>query len=147
MSKLKNYFRVRLRRFLGIDDVESKIDKLGRGMDYYQKSNISYHDCLRDRINSHSDKINAIHTTLESVVSIGADVVPYDHRGSWAVVCIEGKVNRIKFVNLNRANVEDIMRFLKHYEAGRHTIDSPFGLNSYIQDNLVFSMDYKDKGW
>ena len=143
MSKLKNYFKVRLRRFLGIDDVEYKIDKLSRGVEYSQKSNVSYHDTLRDRINNHSDKIDAIHTTLESVVNIGTDVYQRSYSGgSWAVVCIEGRVNIVKFVNLNHRDVRDVMDFLKQFEAGRHCIDTP---NRYFMDNLIFNIANKGR--
>ena len=133
---------MKLRKFLGVDDVESKITKLSRGMEYNQKSNISYHDHLRDRINNHSDKINAIHKTLESVVDIGTDVCKssYDSH-SWAVVCIEGRVNMVKFVDLSGRDAHSVMDFLKQFEAGRHCIDSP---NRYFDENLVFNID---KGW
>lgn len=143
MNKLKSYFRVKLRRFLGIDDIDRKIDKLSRIVEYNQKSNVSYHDTLRDRINTNTINVNAIHKTSESVVHVGTDIdrTPCDSH-SWAVVCIEGKINMVKFVDLSGRDARDVMDFLKNFEAGRHCIDTdtPF---RHFKDDLTFNIDSK----
>jgi hypothetical protein len=65
---------------------------------------------------------------VENVVYIGTDVVqhPNNYNHSWAVICIEGNMNIVKFVDLDRKNAREILDFIKHFEAGRHCVDSPY---------------------
>jgi len=71
--------------------------------------------------------MNILHNTIENVVHIGTDVREnYSNREhSWAVICIEGKINIVKFIELDRKDGREILNFLKHFEAGRHCIDTP----------------------
>ena len=58
---------------------------------------------------------------------IGTDVREYnnDREHNWAVICVEGKVNIVKFVDLNRNDSRYVLDFLKQFEAGKHCIDTP----------------------
>ena len=58
---------------------------------------------------------------------IGTDVTVNPNYGrSWSVVCIEGKLNIVKFVDLDRRDGMEVLRFLKQFEAGKHCVDSPY---------------------
>lgn len=134
MNKLKNWIGLKLSEFLGIHDINNAIE-------YFARNTNRELNGIRRDVNTHSNKIDAIYTTLESVVHIGTDIDtrPYPNH-SWAVVCIEGRVNMIKFVNLNNRDARGVMDFLKQFEAGRHCIDTP---NRYFMDNLIFNIDNK----
>lgn len=45
---------------------------------------------------------------------------------SWAVICVEGNINIVKFIDLDTKDARDVLDFLKHFEAGRHCIDVPY---------------------
>ena len=89
------------------------------------------------------ESIDRIHRTVESVVSIGTDVHIHDYTNSWAVVCIEGNVNMVKFVDLRRGEARDVLRFLKQFEVGKHCIDTPY--KEMFNDNLFWRIE-KSKG-
>jgi hypothetical protein len=82
---------------------------------------------LDKKISFNKEDIDILHNTIRNVVSVGADVVPNIVNGerSWAVVCIEGNYNIVKFVDLHGADYRRILDFLKQYEGSRMVIDAP----------------------
>lgn len=120
----------KIKKYLGVKDLEVKLLQKNVETTYVKdemyRMNESTRRALGDRIQHLQDSVNAIQKTVESVVHIGTDVDrdPLGH--SWAVICVEGKMNIVKFVDLNGQNARDILMFLKQFEAGRHCIDSPY---------------------
>ena len=132
--KMNEWFRKKAREFLGISDFENKVIKyMGANNvdidDLHNEIDMNDHK-LNQKLNFEIDgqdaRIEVLHNTIENVVHIGTDVDVHQREHSWAVICIEGKTNIVKFVSLNRDNMMDIMRFLKQFEAGRHCIDTPY---------------------
>lgn len=124
-NKIKNKIKEKLILFLGVDKLEKLLIE-------YQKHNderflsIGHKHKHHDRIiNRHDEKIHALHDTLSSVVSIGSDIAYHSNGTSWAVVCIEGSYNVVKFIDLNGTDAREILNFLKHFEAGRYVHDAP----------------------
>ncbi len=133
MKKIKDWIKYKLINYLGINDLINIIDKHIDNNDstftelentVHGLNNNTYRK-LKNDISHFQESVNVLHNTVENVVHIGTDV-HYNQTGrSWAVVCIEGKINMIKFVDLNRKDAREIFDFLKHFEAGRHCIDTP----------------------
>lgn len=111
--KLKEIIRNKLVSFIMLDKIQehllSEINRLDRA-----------------DINNRED-INILHNTIRNVVSVGADVVPNVINGerSWAVVCIEGNYNIVKFIDLHGADYREILNYLKQYEGSRMVVDAP----------------------
>lgn len=133
-KKLKVKIRKQLRLYLGIKDLEQEL------IDYKKETNknIFNHernlqwcseqfDIHKKQISQFDDKVETIHNTVENIVHIGTDIKQYSNNReySWAVICIEGKMNIVKFVDLDRNNAIDILHFLKQFEAGSYCIDTP----------------------
>ena len=57
-----------------------------------------------------------------------------DH--SWAVVCIAGKPEYVKFIPLNYDTAKDVLRFLKQFEYSNKVIDSPIAFKYMVKDYL-----------
>lgn len=88
------------------------------------------------------EQINALNRTLQNVVSIGADICePYDKNRSWAVVCIEGKHNIVKFIDMQGQDYRYILEFLKQFECSRRVIDAPY--KEMFEDSFVWFNDNK----
>lgn len=118
-DKLKLKLRVKLREWLFITDLEKDFYK------HRQESGCEF-GRLEKNIKGNKDRIDILHDTVENVVHIGTDVRVSDKEHSWAVVCIEGKMNVVKFVDLNGKNTREILSFLRNFEAGRNCIDTPY---------------------
>lgn len=127
---MTEYLRTKLRKFLKIDTFEQQTsDELNilrlrqEGLD--RRIDI--------KVNGLHANVEKLHTTIENVVHIGIDVYNNPNEHSWAVICIEGKMNLVKFVSLNRNDARDVLMFLKKFEGGRHCIDAPHSQLFYDQ--------------
>ena len=125
MQRLKEWTKQKLRELLDMETYERGISSKFTNL-YIDMA--SLHEDIRETRKEAillDSAIRSLKTTVESVVHIGTDVHYNERQCSWAVICIEGKVNIVKFVELNRMDAMAIMRFLKQFEAGRHCIDAP----------------------
>lgn len=131
IDNIKLKIKRKLKSFLDIYSLEDVVKENRRSVArdiYNHENNIKW---LQEQLADANEKIDALHKTVSSVVSIGADVTtPYDNRGSWAVICIEGNYNIVKFVDLRGQYGRDILQFLKQFETGRYVIDAPMGFLS-----------------
>ena len=76
-------------------------------------------------ITIHSERLNK----LEELINVGVDV---HHKGrSWAVICMEGKPDYIKFIDLDKKTLFEIGQFLRQFERSNNIrIDAnPFDSN------------------
>lgn len=69
---------------------------------------------------------------LNQICDVGVDVGVRGEEHSWAVVCVAGKPEYVKFVPLNRGDARQVMDFLKRFQYSRHIIDSPIAFRSMI---------------
>lgn len=130
MNKLKNYIRNKMMDFLGINELVNLFDKyIDTNDNTFQEINRNMYklntEC-NNKISHFQDSVNVLHSTVENVVHIGTDVRHNTNEHSWAVVCVEGKMNIVKFVSLERKDGIHMLDFLKQFEAGKHCIDTPY---------------------
>jgi hypothetical protein len=136
LNKLKN----KLKQWLFAEEIKNINYCLGH-MEYWDKQQSRAVDYLTEAINSYKDsKILAqnAHTMVSRLIDIGVDV-HYKEPHSWAVICIQGKPEYIKFINLGRDNktAKEIMMWLRQFEGSNIIIDSPF--SNYFDEEM--------KGW
>ena len=76
----------------------------------------------------HSDRalheVDEMKLLYQSITNVGVDV---DNRYSWAVICIDGRPEYVKFVNLTGAEARDIKSFINRFNKKKVIVDSPFG--------------------
>jgi hypothetical protein len=126
MNKFKVWLRNKLKIFLEIDKLENnyKDYKLANENNIWNLNNDIR--MINKRISNNTYAIDTLHATIENVVHIGTDIRRDYNGNSWAVICIEGKMNVVKFVDLNGKDIREVLHFLKQFEAGRHCIDTPY---------------------
>lgn len=126
ITKIKNQIRNKLIKFLNIDDLEKLLNKEITRNDNSFRYFKNETNAIRHDISHFQQSVNTLHNTVENVVSIGTDVDYYAGGRSWAVICIEGKMDIVKFVDLSRRDALGVLQFLKQFEAGKHCIDTPY---------------------
>lgn len=137
MKKIIQKIKSRLVHFLEIDTISDRIEKNAKTMqneaDYLNRRICE----MRSEIKHLRESINVLHKTIENIVHVGCDIyeTPLENNHSWAVVCIEGRMNIVKFVHLDGRTAQEILRFLKNFEAGKRCIDSP---HSAMMENMLF---------
>ena len=85
---------------------------------------------------AHSDRalheVDEMKLLYQSITNVGIDV-DYN-RHSWAVICIDGRPEYVKFVDLTGAEARDIKSFVNQFGKKKAVVDSPFesGFRDYI---------------
>ena len=74
---------------------------------------------------------------LTQLVDIGVDVGFYSEDHSWAVICIAGKQEYVKFLPLETRDARDVLRFLKQFEYSRQVIDSPIAFKGMLKNRFL----------
>ena len=127
--KVKEWIRTKLTQFLLIDEAYehtlSEINKLDKKNDETIEKLYSETRYLGNSISKVSKDCNIVKTTLRNVVSVGADIQRGNDNRSWAVVCIEGNYNVVKFYDLYGQDFKTMLDFLKQFEGSRMCIDAP----------------------
>jgi hypothetical protein len=112
-----------------IKEIESAVNDSLKRYEQAEKSLIEAHF----RYNGAETLANSARELVGRMVDVGVDV----HRQneySWAVICIDGKPDYVKFIPLNRQDARSVMEFLKTFEYSKHTIDSPIAFQGMIKD-------------
>ena len=74
---------------------------------------------------------------VTQLLDIGVDVGFHTEDHSWAVICIAGKHEYVKFLPLNYRDAKDVLHFLKQFEYSKHVIDSPIAFRNMLKDRVL----------
>ena len=73
---------------------------------------------------------------LTQFVDMGVDVDFHSDDHSWAVICIAGKPEYVKFMPLAHKDAKCVLDFLKQFQYSRQVIDSPFAFREMVRDRI-----------
>lgn len=120
-SKITNW----LKKTLGITKIEEENKYLRTQVEFLQETHIKDLERISS-LNNTIDKHNVQIGNLLSLVEIGVDVNIERKRGrGWAVICLNGKSDYVKFVDLAEKDIRGIRDFISSYEGTKKTIDAP----------------------
>ena len=74
------------------------------------------------------NEVNKMKSLYQQITNVGVDV-DYYGKNSWAVICIDGHPEYVKFVDLKESEARDIKNFLRRFEKSNVVVDSPFRIN------------------
>lgn len=84
--------------------------KIRDAADLHDKSHILLEDCRK---------------FMNSICDVGTDVGFKSNDHSWAIICVHGKVDYVKFVDMSHRDIMEIAQFLKKFEYSNRVTDSP----------------------
>ena len=134
-DKLKYKVKLKISNWLDLDRINKNTERINQ----CEINHYDYKRKINHELYEKDNQIDAINKTLQSVVSISADIVPneYTRDRSWAVVCVEGKRgNIVKFIDLQGQDYRYMLDFLKQFECSRRVIDAPPGV--MFTDSFIF---------
>lgn len=73
---------------------------------------------------------------LTQFCEVGVDVGFTDNEHSWAVICIAGKPEYVKFLPLTHKDAHGILNFLKQFQYSKQIIDSPIAFRRIVEDRF-----------
>lgn len=132
-----------------IKTLKSELKTMQMEIEGFKEIKETYEECLRKIDQSHKiliDKVNMHHKShvlledcrkfMNSICDIGTDVGFKSNDHSWAVICIHGKVDYVKFIDMNQRDIMAIANFLKNFEYSNRVTDSPL-YKKHIEDMIV----------
>lgn len=73
---------------------------------------------------------------LTQFIDIGVDVGFRSDDHSWAVICIAGRPEYVKFMPLTNRDARGVLDFLKQFQYSRQIIDSPIAFREMVRDRI-----------
>jgi len=150
-NKTKNKLKYKLIKWLEIEQSQHNLKNNIKNCENLTKDNWeaterNFNGLSKRVTNTYSEQqeqIDALNKTLQSVISLGTDVDSRPSQGSksWAVVCIEGRYNIVKFIDLQGQDFRGILDYLKQFECSRRVIDTPY--KQMFEENFVWFNDDK----
>ena len=89
------------------------------------------------QLNDAKKEVEECRKLITQIVDIGVDVGFHTEEHSWAVICIEGHPEYVKFLPLNNRDVRYVLDFLKQFQHSRPVIDSPFAFRQMVEDRIL----------
>lgn len=71
------------------------------------------------------------------ITDVAVDVGFHDLEHSWAVVCIAGRPEYVKFIPLSGADARTVMNFLRQFQYSHHIVDSPLRFKDVLQRYFI----------
>lgn len=72
------------------------------------------------------------------ITDVAVDVgLFHDSEYSWAVVCIEGRPEYVKFIPLSGADARTVMDFLRQFQYSKLIVDSPLRFKDKLQRYFI----------
>lgn len=89
------------------------------------------------RCNTATNELEECRKLMNSICDVGVDVEFTSNAHSWAVVCIAGKPEYVKFVPLTGRDAMGVLDYLKHFEYSNRIIDSPFAFKDMVKNYFI----------
>lgn len=71
------------------------------------------------------------------ITDVAVDVGFHDSERSWAVVCIAGRPEYVKFIPLSGADARTVMNFLRQFQYSQPIVDSPLRFKDKLQRYFI----------
>lgn len=130
--KIMNKFRERLGNWLLVDELK----EFAQAKEDYKKAE-KFSWASEDRYLAAMKMTDDCRKMMNSITDVGVDVGFHSEDHSWAVVCIQGRPEYVKFIPLEHRDAVDILRFLKQFEYSNRVVDSPFAFKDMVKDYIM----------
>lgn len=122
-----------------LNEINTKLDYLTKDYSLLKESTETARKKYREaeqKCNSAKQEIKKCKEFMNQICDVGVDVGFKDEYHSWAVVCIHGRMDFIKFVPLNQQDIRYVQQFLKQFEYSKKVVDSPLG-HRMLEDMIL----------
>lgn len=118
-------------------ELESLKKPVESAVEYLNSSSIQLKNARQSYDDAYQLSDRALRLVNE-ITDVSVDIGFHDKEHSWAVVCIAGKFEYLKFIPLNGADARTLLNFLKQFRYSNRIIDSPFGFRDMISKELFY---------
>lgn len=126
---MKKWIRNKLTKFLRIDALDEEIAQEFNKL----HSHINTLESKLDRFNSYNNELLKTNEFILNQFNISADLGANEYHKNWAVICVKGKPEYVKFVDLSNRDIRDIAMYIRRFEGTNRIIDSPFDTGMFFR--------------
>lgn len=128
-SKIKKWlFADEIKRIKSLEDIHKKIKKWFNAADRMYSL---FTEAKKNCENSQRE-LEECRKLFNQICDVGVDVGFRGKEHSWAVVCIAGRSEYVKFISLNRGDARQVIDFLKRFQYSKYVIDSPIAFRDML---------------
>lgn len=120
------WLKEKIKQWLVKEVLKEEIQKLNQAQACYNRASCLCEESLEN--NREMQKM------FNEITDVAVDVGFTNKEHSWAVVCIAGKPEYVKFIPLSGANARTVIEFLKNFQYSKHIIDSPLRFRHMLND-------------
>lgn len=129
----------KLKNWLFADEIQriNYIEKnIGESVHRFRMASVQLGDA-ENQLHNAEKEVEECRRLITQLVDIGVDVGFHTEEHSWAVVCIAGKQEYVKFLPLETRDSRDVLRFLKQFGYSRQIIDSPIAFRGMLKNKFL----------
>lgn len=123
------WLKEKIKQWLIKEVLKEEIQKLNQAQACYNRASYLCEESLEN--NREMQKM------FNEITDVAVDVNMGRNEHSWAVVCIAGKPEYVKFIPLNRNDARSVIDFLNQFQYSKHIVDSPIKFRHMLNDYFL----------
>lgn len=123
------WLKEKIKQWLIKEVLKEEIQKLNQAQACYNRASCLCEESLEN--NREMQKM------FNEITDVAVDVNMGRNEHSWAVVCIAGKPEYVKFIPLNRNDARSVIDFLNQFQYSKHIVDSPIRFRHMLNDYFL----------
>lgn len=129
---LTEKWRIKLRKWL----LREEDEEFARRMDAFNNEIETCKSAIQT-VGHAIDVVTDCQKFMNSMIDVGVDINHLPEEHSWAVVCIKGKPEYVKFIPLQHQNAKEVLDFLKQFQYSNKVIDSPIEFKRMFEHEIM----------
>lgn len=132
-------FKEKLKNWLFADEIK-ELQKLKNDYDWLENITRTSLVFLNDAKDKHKEShklLDNCRKLLNQICDVGVDVGFHTEDHSWAVICIAGHPEYVKFLTLTNRDARGVLDFLKQFQYSKQVIDSPIAFKHMVKDRFL----------
>lgn len=123
------WLKEKIKQWLVKEVLKEEIQKLNQAQACYNRAS-----CLCEKSLENNREMQKM---FNEITDVAVDVNMGRNEHSWAVVCIAGKPEYVKFIPLNRNDARSVIDFLNQFQYSKHIVDSPIRFRHMLNDYFL----------
>lgn len=129
----------KLKNWLFADEIK-ELQKLKNDYDWLEnitRTSLVFLNDAKDKHKESHELLDNCRKLLNQICDIGVDVGFNTEEHSWAVICIAGHPEYVKFLPLTNRDARGVLDFLKQFQYSKQVIDSPIAFKHMVKDRFL----------
>lgn len=123
------WLKEKIKQWLVNEVLKEDIQKLNQAQAYYNRASYLCEQSLKT--NREMQKM------YNEITDIAVDVGFTNEEHSWAVICVAGKPEYVKFMPLSHTDAKTLIDFLRRFKYSKHIIDSPLAFRDMLKHEIM----------